>query len=34
MKFEIVYKQANFYEVQHKRRKKLRQESIVTEVYG
>ena len=34
MKFEIVYKQVNFYEVQYKRRKKLRQESMVTEIYG
>ena len=34
MKFEIVYKQVNFYEVQYKRRKKLIQESMVTEIYG
>ena len=34
MKFEIVYKQAHFYEVQYKRRKKLRQEFTVTEIYG
>ena len=32
MKFGILYKQVNLFEVQYKRRKKLRQESIITEV--